>query len=521
MQQMVKWIVDMATTETNIFVVGPEATGESFIGRESEIRTIGTIFNDFSACYHVYGVTRIGKSSLAKEAILRNQNKENRIVIDLTMSEYEGSISFWCDLIDRLREGVSNTEIVGDSFADLFVSIDNTPFDTPRGWLSVVKEKLKKILKKLGNDYGYRVVLIIDEFDSCIEVFSDSVSNYQVLRTLYSKQECFTNGMVISRMALKDIEKRCPNVSSFQGVFEEQHLKAFSDTDMVAFYDKLSGCGVTVSENGKAALEYYTGRLPMLCCMLAKNMVLNKESYSEFGADAVRALFIEHQPKTEQYYSDLRDRLEADDLLEVAMYLAFGMQIPVMSKRRINNLMTYGILVTDESDGSQNSNGYYVFSKDFMDYLKYMPLSLPVWETITMSEKKIKEIFSKEYERLSAIRFSEYSGRDKCKFEDEIDKQYPELSLDWNQIRSYGRNSTTYMQNPSIIDVLTLPYIIAVIKRQWNTKFYRYFGSNEWKDKLQKISNLRNPIAHAHIEYISPDDLAEGLACCNEVIKLP
>ena len=203
------------------------------------------------------------------------------------------------------------------------------------------------------------------------------------------------------------------------------------------------------------------------------------------------------------------------------MYLAFGMQIPVMSIRRINNLMTYGILVTDESVGSQSSNGYYVFSKDFMDYLKYMPLSLPVWETITMSEKKIKEIFSKEYERLSAIRFSEYGGRDKYKFEDEIDKQYPELSLDWNQIRSYGRNSTTYMQNPSIMDVLTLPYIIGVINRQRNTKFYRYFGSNEWKDKLQKISNLRNPIAHAHIEYISPDDLAEGLACCNEVIKLP
>lgn len=502
---------------TNIFVVGPIAKGDSFIGREKEIKELEVIFSQYTSGIHLYGSTRIGKSSLADAVIRLHKNTPNRIVVKLVMSEHPDAFSFWHGLSRQMEKSIKGCGILDDLFDARFAEINEL---TNESGITPLKEALYEVLYVLGESYGYILVLIIDEFDSVKRVFGDDTTHYQVLRTLYYEPDCYTSGMLISRMALKDIEKRNPNVSSFSGVFDEVPLKAFSRADMEAFYDKLSTCGVTVSENGKTALEYYTGRLPMLCCMLAKNMVLNKESYSEFDADAIRALFIEHQPKTEQYYSDLRDRLEADDLLEVAMYLAFGMQIPVMSKRRINNLMTYGILVTDESDGSQNSNGYYVFSKDFMDYLKYMPLSLPVWETITMSEKKIKEIFSKEYERLSAIRFSEYGGRDKYKFEDEIDKQYPELSLDWNQIRSYGRNSTTYMQNPSIIDVLTLPYIIAVINRQWNTKFYRYFGSNEWKDKLQKISNLRNPIAHAHIEYISPDDLAEGLACCNDVINL-
>lgn len=507
--------------ETNVFVVGPAATGNSFIGRKQDLLRIETVFNKVSAAYHLFGVTRIGKTSLAAEMVSRHQNAEKRIIIELTMSEYDNSISFWYDLIDKLKEGIHDSGINNDSLKGYFNDIGNTAFDIPVGWLSVIKEKLKRILKKLGKDYGYRVVLIIDEFDYCTDVFKDSVPDYQVLRTLYSKPDCFTNGIVISRMALQDIEKRCPNISSFQGVFNEVHLKAFSDEDMEAFYSKLNDCGVSITDDGCNKLEYYTGRLPMLCCMLANNMVINKASQLAYDGDAIRKLFIEHQPKTEQYYADLKDRLEADDLLEVAMYLAFGMQIPVMSSRRISNLTTYGIIVLDKLDKEKDGNGYYVFSKDFMDYLKYVPLSLPVWETITLSEKKIKDIFSKEYKKLSEIRYSEFGGKDKYSFENVIDGLYPELSLDWNQIRSYGRNSSSYMQNPSILDVLTLPYIISVINRQWSTKFYRFFGSDDWKDKLQKISNLRNPIAHAHIDYISPDALAEGLSCCNEVIRLP
>lgn len=504
--------------ENNPFIVGSIVTGDSFIGREEEISSLSIVFSDHTSGIHLFGVTRIGKSSLADAVIRLHKNTPNRVTVKLAMSEYPNAFSFWHGLARQLRKAIKTVGIEDEELDERIAEVNKM---AGAASFTPMKEALYDVLLILGESYGYRLVLIIDEFDSAKRVFDDDPTNYQVLRTLYYDPGCYTSGILISRMALREIEERCPDVSSFSGVFDEVPLKAFSDKDMEAFYVKMNECGVVLSESGRDRFEYYTGRLPMLCCMLAKNMVIQKSSRFQYDGEDVRQMFFNHLPKTEQYYSDLRDRLKADGLLEVAMYLAFGMQIPVMSSRRISNLITYGILALDKLDKEKDGNGYYVFSKDFMDYLKYVPLSLPVWETITLSEKKIKDIFSKEYKKLSEIRYSEFGGKDKYKYENEINGLYPELSLDWNQIRSYGRNSSSYMQNPSILDVLTLPYIISVINRQWSTKFYRFFGSDDWKDKLQKISNLRNPIAHAHIDYISPDALAEGLSCCNEVIRLP
>ncbi|MBQ2110967.1 MAG: ATP-binding protein, partial [Clostridia bacterium] len=270
--------------ENSIFVVGPIAAGESFIGRKKEIKDLEVIFGDSTAGIHLYGSTRIGKSSLAEAVIRLHKNDPDRIIVKLDMSQYPDAFSFWHGLARQLEKTLAAEGISDDLFDERFAEIKSFGPDSP---MTYFNEALFDVLYALGETCGQRLVLIIDEFDAVKRVFGDDITNYQVLRTLYYEPECYTSGLLLSRMALQDIEKRNINISSFSGVFDEVPLKAFSDADMKEFYEKLARCGVGVTESGRKMLEYCTGRLPMLCCMLAKNMVLNRASRSEYDGEAV------------------------------------------------------------------------------------------------------------------------------------------------------------------------------------------------------------------------------------------
>lgn len=102
-----------------------------------------------------------------------------------------------------------------------------------------------------------------------------------------------------------------------------------------------------------------------------------------------------------------------------------------------------------------------------------------------------------------------------------LNSEYPGLSLNSGKIKRYCEDLAAHKEHPTILDVLTLSEVVKVMLDSWATRFHKYFAGDEsWKPKLKFIMELRNPMAHAAIEYIDKEDLAVCMKYCDEIIHM-
>ena len=503
--------------QENIFVVGPQASGMSFIGREQDIKDLETSIFAGVGAVHLVGPTRIGKSSIVSYVFDKNREYPNRICVQMSMGESLDAYDFWKTLAIEIREQIRDHEFWNKTFERLYKELEDNVDSSSKEWFADYRGPLKNILKQIQKS-GFRLVLGLDEFDSVERLFGQESHYFQLLRSIYSEPMCATSGVIVSRRRLQLFEAQCKDVSTYHGVFREKTLYAFSDKDMDAFYDTLSLYNIRLSPGAKKKFSQYTGRLPYLCCMFAERMVSHHAGGENLSDKDVVVIFKECLPQVDRYYEDLIDRLEADNYTEIVFYLSIGSKIPNVTKRHIDNLTTMGVLVPEEKGDSIQ---YYAYSKDFMTYFRTRTLKLPIWETMTLSEKKIKTIFKKEYPLLDDITYEKLLSESGDAIMRKIDREYPEIGLNWRQIKGYCEDLAAHKDNPTILDVLTLSKIVGVILDKWTTKFHQYFaGDDSWKLKLEYIKKMRNPMAHAMIDYIDQQELAVCMQYCNEIIHL-
>lgn len=493
----------------NIFIDGAIATGDSFIGRKEELKRLKSAIFDGKCSVSLVGSTRIGKSSLVREACRLYFDSSKHLLVEIVMAELESASDFWFSLVYSVQEALENAGQFNDEFEGIYAKIDDLD-SSHNTWYIRFRSVFKKILRQIAK-IGYKLILIIDEFDSVLRIFEQEAPYYQFQRSIYSDPQYNTSGVLISRRRLTLLASKCPHISPYPNVFFEMPLRAFSDADMKEFYDNLEISGVTVSPEGRERLEYYTGRMPHLCSRFARLMV-DKKLERPFGGDDVKEIFRDCIPQIETHYDDLIRRLKEDEYLDFIFYLSIGAKVP--GERNIENMRQMGVLTFDEK-----SSRYYAFSKDFMAYLREKPLELPAWDMITGCEKKLKAFFKREYPELEKVTYKDLKSYDAAKIQGKIDRAYS-LNLNWGQVFSYSSNFSTRKENPTVVDVLTLSKIIDVIIENW-TRFLKYFnGDSEWKNKLNVIKGVRNPAAHGHLEYVSEEELAVCLRYCEEVIRL-
>lgn len=508
----------MNTELNNGFVIGPQASGNSFFGRKTEISVIESIFTNVSAI-HLVGPTRIGKSSLINRVFEKNRDYPNRICIRITMGEHNSAISFWKGLFKKIRK-----QIISASLSDIIFEIDFNTIDeicyskNDDDWFVEYTMALQSILEHI-NKIGYRLVLSIDEFDYVIKVFGDAPHYYQLLRSIYSEPDYATSGVIISRRRLDMLEAKCTDISTFHGVFREIPLHVFNDSDMIDYYDFFESKGIHISPGGKKKLENYTGRIPYLCSMFAGQILFDEFDKETIGDKEIERVFKFNWPQIQTYYNDLLKLLDYDNQIETMYYLAFTSKFPAnVTNRDIDTMTRMGSLIMEENNGLVK---YYAYTKDFMTWFRLQPLKLPTWETMTQSEKKIKAIFKKEYPEIDEIRYELLMTDDANNIIRNLNARYPELNLRATTIKKYSEDLSAHKENPSILDVLTLSEVVNIILDTWSARFHKYFsGDKSWKDKLKFIKDLRNPIAHAAIEYISQNDLAVCMRYCDEILHM-
>ena len=497
----------------NIFVVGPQATGESFFGRSEYIDYLDSCVFRGVGAIHLVGAPRIGKSSLVSYLIEKNKGIPDRICVKINMSDCEDDFDFWIEtLAEEIKDKLQEMNLWNDYFESIYNKIENVELSDSR-WYAKSKSLLNNIFSQIKK-IDRRLVLIIDEFDAVERIFDQKPYCFSLLRSIFSEPKYVTSGIIISRRRLHLFEAKCPYISTFHGVFHEKTLLGFDEKDMAVLYSKIESYGITVSSDQKHQIEQCTGRMPYLCCMLAHCMVDHCEKSKDLN---IVKLFREFLPEIDRYYNDLILRLDEDQYKETVYILTVSSKFPYyITSRDIENMRTMGLIVPKISQ--EGLVEYLVYSEDFMTYLKLTPLKLPLWDTMTMSERKLNELVKKEYPELDTVTHDDLLKD--ATIVTKLNTKYPELRLSAETIKSYCYNLQRFKDYPTILDVLTLSKITGIIIGQWSSRFFKYFPDNDWKDKLKHISNIRNPVAHDKIEYISKEDLTMCLKYCEDIIKL-
>ena len=90
-------------------------------------------------------------------------------------------------------------------------------------------------------------------------------------------------------------------------------------------------------------------------------------------------------------------------------------------------------------------------------------------------------------------------------------------------VNSLEKTKRKYNPDAGLLDVLPINALGAVMRQYWNECFGAYFGgkpyASYWKDKFAKLQWVRDPIFHAHPEYIKNEDIEEAKAVCIEIAK--
>lgn len=501
--------------DKDIFVVGTMVSGESFFGRKSEINELQRMVFDKKGAVSLVGIPRIGKSSLVRAVYDSNKKNEKLICAWLDMSPCKNVFEFLKKLANEIKKEIQKKkDLWNDSFENFYREIDEVDAEF-FGWYLRLSSRLEDVLTEI-NENNHKTVLVIDEFDAVEKLFGQESSYYSFLRSIFYNPDYAASGLLISRRRLQLIETKCEYISSFPGIFKEMPLYAFNAGDMKIFYEKLTDCGIRLQDTEKEELEQYTGNVPYLCCMFADCMV--KHLSDTGNRISIIEAFQECLPQINDYYENLLERLEEDGYKEMAYILSAFSKFPAnMTNRDIENLKTMGVIIQKMDE--EGMTRYCVYSEDFMTYLRFTPLKLPLWETMTGCEKKLKSFIDKEYHDLDTTTYSELLA-DPFRKITTLNSNFPELKLNANTIKTYCRSLQIHKPDPTILDVLTLSKVVDIINSKWTDKFSKYFEGNGWQDKFEKIVNIRNPMSHATIEYVSKEELAVCMKYCQEIINM-
>jgi hypothetical protein len=240
----------------NPFIVGAEVEGESFIGRRDQLKQFNDLLykNDSkSGSISLTGITRIGKSSLIRNAVKLNENK-NIITVKTVISKFSDFNEFWTDVLSLVRDELEFVE--GNYFKEinaLDAAIDAGTNDTYN-----FRRKVEKAFKLISKQL--KLVIVIDEFDFAEYVFGSDSSNFQFFRELISSADYKMTFITISRRSLIHIETRSFGGSTLDGVFKKISLRGFSNEDLQEYFNKFDSLQKYVVDDILDVSLNYIGR---------------------------------------------------------------------------------------------------------------------------------------------------------------------------------------------------------------------------------------------------------------------
>ena len=494
--------------------------GERFVGRVNEInrihqRVLGTAYGNIA----IMGLPRIGKSSLAWEAIMTRKEellKENTIAVFFQTGSCKSSQGFFQHLVNLLDDELQF--ICDDSRYEKFAEPIRTTIknNCDPVEFSIAVQKYFKLVKKLG----YKVIYILDEFDSVQNIFD--ISDFQMLRELSYNPSMKICLVTCSRKTIQEIEAINGALSNFYGTFSELRLGMFSKEDMADYWSKIpEEFGIT--NDYKSSTDYYVGRHPFLLdvfndfCLKNGIIQLNDES-----------LLIEIRLALWHQFKTFQDTLKHENLLDKAVQLVIGPAYNVTSMQE-EKLLKYQFINLVDNEKKVNVLGRLmgpsIDGKSYVCFSNYFTIffdkehweSIDYWPLWTDTEKRIRGLikiyinkcYSADWETELVAKF----GSNKTWFE-----RFESLK----KVRERNKQMFTNASDNLVDYTLTRDMYDIFMSVAWQDWFGKIFEGpkKDWSKKFTFLADIRNPMAHNNREFISQEVIQNATEVCNDIIRI-
>lgn len=498
----------------NIFVVGPEVTGESQIGYHRYIDELSRVLSTVGNNVSITGLKKIGKTSIAK-AVLKRIKTDNTIVISIDLAKYKTLEDFHNAIladfkvklmdIDAAEEWMESKKFT--RYMDMISSAapGSIEFDT------YLKGLLTATIKQ-----GFRIILYIDEFDAASDLFKHT-ADYEYLRDLATDGEARVTLLLVSRRQLYMIEKKNFNNSTFHGIMQTYPIDGFNSDDMDLFFNVLRDkYSIELNDETIEKMMYYSGKSPYLMSMFAYDIVEDSFNSGSFDINMIykrRAIDIENYFKSifaclNNDKVEVIGALEEVSTIEKLVGTIIGPRIGI-SEGDISLLESMGYLANEGGE-------YYSISKYFTNALHNFPLRVSTWDNILALEKKIKALIRKQIKSNLSVEFIDYD-------------------VFANIFKTVGYSSlnvydgfieqvwTDYGKREDLLDVCSLDVAVSIVEYYWEQWFSEFFNHDEWfvwRDKLRLCAKARCPMAHGHNECLTAEQISSVNEYCSMIFKL-
>lgn len=488
----------------NIFCIGGQVRGDSFIGRKSEVESLRSLFVDSSikTAKSIIGLTRTGKSSFVDNAFLNIPETEKILYVNATLGDFS-YYEMWQDIMWKLRKQLQRKELMDDELEGLLANFDEDDLK----WVKL-NHSVKDTFEYL-NEIEIKVILVLDEFDRASFVFENDTKKYDMLRELLSSPKYNLFAITISRRNLNTIEGTTYQSSTLHGVLDPIYFKGFREDDVQEYYEVLGKYDICLTDEQKKEIKYYAGTSPYLLSIFGNKLVERKKSGKPID---ITDVFQNDCKLINDYYRDIQRHLERDGDLNRLIPFVIGPNIGVTQNDK-DELVNLGYLLVSD-------NRIIAVSEYFTQFLSINMLNFSIWDAIINVEKKIKQIIEREMNDL--IDFYQVYGESVKDIEKEIIQNTPGAQKNISMYDSFiDSTQKKFFKTCTYFDVMSLSDSLRIVANAWSV-FSKYFKDTEfgaWREKFDKCGRARNPIAHGHEEYITDIEKREIDIYCKDILE--
>lgn len=490
---------------------GRAISGHRFIGREKYIRTVENRVTKQKDPNNLalIGYPRIGKSSLAEQAIMQIENEliaEKKIPILINFGTNENALSLFRTLVVKAYEYLEEYFEVDITLEKPYLKIQ----DEDISW-SILKSEVERFFEK-ATKKGYRFIFVLDEFDSARIIFKDNYAAFQELRELGYRGTFKVTFVTTSRRSIKEIEIQCAANSVLDLIFKKEYLSMYSKSEMGEYFGLYENIQILLTEQDKESIIYYCGGHPYLLAVLGFEIV---ETFKEEGRFSVPEIFEKIRLDFEDYYEQLIALLKEDRTYEKMLQILFGPMLNVTDGDIKELRDIYGLI--EEINLPNNDKGLVAFSQHFQEYLSNLGRKVDFWSLWTTLETKMREVVTKVME----ARYGET-------WMTNLESMFPAHfigDLSSGKIGAVSKRDKAREDNKSnnLLDYLDAYPLFEIVlsKKCWND-FKDIFGGDkekaDFEKKIQLIIKIRNPYAHSRFHAIDSTTVQQAEIYCKEIL---
>ena len=503
----------------NIFTIGGQVFGESFIGRKELLKHYRDEFinSPQRKIFSVVGLSRSGKTSFIKN-VFKDNVPDSVFYYYVDISLCNSYFSIWYSLLENLNsylelnasESVQDNRLYPKLISRIseIISLDNELDMTGLYWEKFQNtiRTIFKILKKIN----IRSILVFDEFDHAKDIFVLGTPQFSLFRTLFADGDMDVSAITISRRKVEDIEGKIYQSSTLANVMDFHPFSGFNEDDISEYFSIFSNkYGLVLSDKIKQNILYYAGNLPYLLSIIGHYIVDDYEKNVDLDIDSI---FNEKCTVIKSYYESCLNELTRNKHIKKIIAYVIGPTVNVTKTDRIE-LMSIGYLSVRNADSS-----YFSISEYFCSMLSSKMLELPLWDEIINLEKKLKSVIRIEMPNI--LRDKGITGKSVNELETKILKTIPFIGQktleQWN---SFALSADTY-----VFSTMNFIACLQILNKFWDGYYKKYFKNLNYEElspKFTKCAKARNPLAHGNDEKaLSEADRNEVNAYCNEIFDM-